>query len=67
MHATRDSIADIWGERADERMLEVPQQWVRRPLIRRDGSLQEASWDEAMSLIVERSKQGAPQALVVAA
>jgi anaerobic selenocysteine-containing dehydrogenase len=27
------------------------------PLIRRDGELVEASWDEAMSLVVERSKE----------
>ncbi|GAB3236919.1 nitrate reductase [Hymenobacter seoulensis] len=29
---------------------------LTKPLIRRDGVLQEASWDEAMSLIVQRSK-----------
>src|SRR5205085_10045833 len=29
---------------------------LRTPLIRRDGALQRASWDEAMSLIVERSR-----------
>src|SRR5438105_929563 len=29
---------------------------LRTPLIRRDGALQPASWDEAMSLIVERSR-----------
>jgi len=29
---------------------------LTRPLIRRQGKLEEASWDEAMNLIVERSK-----------
>jgi ferredoxin-nitrate reductase len=29
---------------------------LTRPLIRRDGALQEASWDDAMDLIVEKSK-----------
>jgi len=118
---TRDSIADIWGERTphfgewkvrtDERTLAEPERWVQSacvlcsygcaldigvrdnqivgvrgrgddrvnqgrlgpkglhgwiannsqdrlttPLIRRNGSLQSASWDEAMSLIVHRSK-----------
>jgi ferredoxin-nitrate reductase len=28
-----------------------------RPLVRRDGSLQEASWDEAMGVIAERSQE----------
>jgi ferredoxin-nitrate reductase len=30
---------------------------LSRPLIRRDGQLQEASWDEAMGLIVARSRE----------
>jgi anaerobic selenocysteine-containing dehydrogenase len=30
---------------------------LTKPLIRRNGELQEASWDEAMSLIVQRSKE----------
>ncbi|MFC4453884.1 nitrate reductase [Deinococcus sonorensis] len=30
---------------------------LTKPLIRRDGQLQEASWDEAMDLIVQKSKQ----------
>jgi anaerobic selenocysteine-containing dehydrogenase len=30
---------------------------LTRPLIKRDGSLQEASWDEAMGLVVQRSKE----------
>ncbi len=29
---------------------------LRRPLVRRDGELREASWDEAMGLVVERSE-----------
>ncbi|TSD67982.1 nitrate reductase [Inquilinus sp. KBS0705] len=123
MKQTRDSIADIWGERTpyfdeqwpervDERVTEEPDNWIQaacvlcsagcgldigvkdgkmvgvrgrsvdavnrgrlgpkglhgwiannskdrltRPLIRRDGELQEASWDEAMNLIVAKSKE----------
>jgi anaerobic selenocysteine-containing dehydrogenase len=122
MHETRDSIADIWGERTpyfgewsvrvDERTIAEPDQWVQsacvlcsngcgmdigvkdglivgvrgravdrinhgrlgpkglhgwiandsqerlnKPLIRRNGRLEEASWDEAMSLIVQRSQE----------
>jgi ferredoxin-nitrate reductase len=123
MKQTRDSIADIWGERTpyyneqwperlDERVTEEPDNWVQaacvlcsagcgidigvkegkivgvrgrtadavsrgrlgpkglhgwvannskdrltKPLIRRNGELQEASWDEAMNLIVRRSKE----------
>lgn len=118
---TRDSIANIWGDRTpgwgewtvrrDERTVAVPERWVQSacglcsmgcaldigvkdnkivgvrgrgidrvnhgrlgpkglhgwianssqtrlttPLIRRNGKLQLASWDEAMSLIVQRSK-----------
>ena len=30
---------------------------LTKPLIRRDGQLQEASWDEAMSLIVQKSRE----------
>src|SRR3954454_2950151 len=30
---------------------------LTRPLVRRDGELQEASWDEAMELIVMRSRE----------
>ncbi|PYE51866.1 molybdopterin oxidoreductase family protein [Deinococcus yavapaiensis] len=30
---------------------------LTRPLIRRDGRLQEATWDEAMELVVRRSKE----------
>jgi anaerobic selenocysteine-containing dehydrogenase len=30
---------------------------LTRPLIRRDGDLQDASWDDAMSLIVQRSRE----------
>ncbi len=30
---------------------------LKRPLIRRDGRLEEASWDEALALIVQRSKE----------
>jgi len=30
---------------------------LKQPLIRRDGSLQEATWDEAMGLLVQRSKE----------
>src|SRR3954453_5731245 len=30
---------------------------LTQPLVRRDGRLEPASWDEAMSLVVERSKQ----------
>src|SRR5947209_2726895 len=30
---------------------------LKRPLIRRDGHLREASWDEAMDLIVRRTKE----------
>jgi anaerobic selenocysteine-containing dehydrogenase len=33
---------------------------LTRPLIRRGGRLTDASWDEAMSLVVERSKQIPP-------
>jgi anaerobic selenocysteine-containing dehydrogenase len=29
---------------------------LTRPLVRRDGALREASWDEAMGLVVERSR-----------
>ena len=122
MYETRDSIADIWGERTpyfgewpvriDERTIAEPDQWVQsacvlcsngcgmdigvkdglivgvrgravdrinhgrlgpkglhawiandsqerltKPLIRRNGKLEEASWDEAMSLIVQRSQE----------
>jgi len=122
MYETRDSIADIWGdrtpyfgewrERIDERIIDEPDRWVQsacvlcsngcgldigvkdgfivgvrgrgvdrvnrgrlgpkglhswiandsgdrltKPLIRRNGQLQEASWDEAMALIVQKSKQ----------
>src|SRR3954454_19998197 len=118
---TRDSIADVWGERTpyagdwparvDERLLAEPERWVQsccvlcsngcaldvgvrdgrivgvrgraddrvnrgrlgpkglhgwvanhdegrltRPLIRRGGRLVEASWDEAMELVVRTSK-----------
>jgi anaerobic selenocysteine-containing dehydrogenase len=118
---TRDSIADIWGERtpydenwparADERTLEEPDRWVqsacvlcstgcaldigvkngrmvgvrgrpedrinqgrlgpkglhgweangsaerlKRPLIREGTRLREASWDEAMNLVAQRSQ-----------
>ncbi len=121
MHQTRDSIADVWGDRTphygdwpvrvDERTLEEPEQWVQstcvlcsngcgmdigvkdgrivgvrgravdivnrgrivgskglhgweannssdrltRPLIRRNAKLKEATWDNAMNLIVQRS------------
>lgn len=124
MGQTRDSIADIWGERrpyhgqgawperVDERTTETPERWVQsccvlcstgcaldigvtenrivgvrgravdrvnrgrlgpkglhgwiannsearltRPLIRRDGRLQEAGWDEAMEMVVRRAKE----------
>ncbi|MGI2905224.1 molybdopterin oxidoreductase family protein [Tolypothrix sp. VBCCA 56010] len=122
MRQTRDSIADIWGERTpyidnwsvrvDERTLEEPDSWIQsacvlcsngcgmdigvkdgrivgvrgravdavnqgrlgpkglhgweannspdrltEPLIRRSGKLEPASWDEAMGLIVGRSKE----------
>jgi anaerobic selenocysteine-containing dehydrogenase len=30
---------------------------LTRPLVRRDGTLQETSWDEAMDLVVRRSKE----------
>ena len=30
---------------------------LRRPLVRRDGELREATWDEAMGLVVERSRE----------
>jgi ferredoxin-nitrate reductase len=119
---TRDSIADVWGERTphvggewparvDERTLEEPERWAQsacvlcsngcamdigvrdgrivgvrgravdrvnrgrlgpkglhgwiannsrerltRPLLRRGGRLEEATWDEAMNLIVARSR-----------
>lgn len=121
MYQTRDSIADIWGdrtpyyddwpERIDERSIDTPERWVQSacvlcsngcgmdigvkdgkivgvrgrgvdrvnlgrlgpkglhawiandspdrlttPLIRRNGRLEAASWDEAMELIVERSQ-----------
>jgi len=121
MKETRDSIADIWGERQpyfgewsvriDERISEEPDKWVHsacvlcsngcgleigvkdnkivgvrgranspvsqgrlgpkglhswvannsddrltKPLIRRNGKLEEATWDEAMNLIVQKSK-----------
>lgn len=120
---TRDSIADIWGERlphirgewparVDERTLEAPEHWVQsacvlcstgcaldigvrggrivgvrgravdrvnkgrlgpkglhawianessdrltRPLVRRGSRFQEATWDEAMTLVVTRSRE----------
>src|SRR5512135_1374096 len=122
MQETRDSIADIWGERTpfegtwparvDERTTAEPERWVpsacvlcsngcgleigvrdgtmvgvrgragdrvnrgrlgpkglhgweanaspdrlTRPLVRRGGRLEGAGWDEAMGLVVERSKQ----------
>lgn len=122
MKQTRDSIADIWGERTpyvgdwparvDERIAEEPDHWVQsacvlcsngcgmdigvkdgrivgvrgravdavnhgrlgpkglhgwvannsedrltHPLIRRNGQLERASWDEAMDLIVRRSRE----------
>src|SRR4051812_23402165 len=121
MAETRDSIADVWGERTpyvgnwpvrvDERTTEPPERWVQsccvlcsngcgmdigvkdgrivgvrgravdavshgrlgpkglhcweansskdrltQPMIRKGGKLQEATWDEAMDLIVQRSK-----------
>ncbi|AKD55260.1 molybdopterin oxidoreductase [Spirosoma radiotolerans] len=121
MEQTRDSIADIWGDRTphygdwpvrvDQRVTTEPDHWVQsacvlcsngcgleigvkdgcivgvrgldrdpvnhgrlgpkglhgweanhspdrltKPLIRRDGKLEEASWEEAMNLIVERSR-----------
>ena len=122
MKETRDSIADVWGERtphlhnmwpvrADGRALEEPERWVQsacvlcsngcgldigvrggrivgvrgrevdrvnhgrlgpkglhgfeanhspdrltRPLVRREGKLVESDWEEAMGLIVERTK-----------
>jgi len=121
---SRDSIADIWGERSpyegedrwpvrvDQRTLDEPQRWVQsacvlcsngcgcdigvkdgrivgvrgraedvvnrgrlgpkglhgweannspdrltHPLVRRNGRLERASWDEAMTLIVEKTRQ----------
>src|SRR3954453_8222981 len=119
---SRDSIADIWGERTptdgswtarvEERVVEEPERWVQsccilcsngcaldigvkgnrivgvrgraidhvnrgrlgpkglhgwvaneskdrltRPLIRRGGELREATWDEAMDLVVRISKE----------
>lgn len=122
MRQTRDSIADIWGERTpyfgdwpvrvDERVIEEPDRWVQSacvlcsngcgmdigvkdgiivgvrgravdavnkgrlgpkglhgwiandsrerlttPLIRRNGCLEAATWDDAMNLIVQRSKE----------
>lgn len=122
MKQTRDSIANIWGERTpykgewpvriDERTTEEPDHWVQsacvlcsngcgmdigvkdgrivgvrgrdvdtvnkgrlgpkgmhgwvannskdrltKPLIRKNGKLREAGWDEAMNLIVEKSKE----------
>ncbi|MGE5660423.1 MAG: molybdopterin oxidoreductase family protein [Actinomycetota bacterium] len=122
MKKTRDSIADIWGERqpyfgdwpvrVDERTIEEPERWVQStcllcsngcgldigvkdgrivgvrgraidavnhgrlgpkglhgwianhsrdrlttPLIRRNGQLEPASWDEAMNSIVNRSQE----------
>ena len=122
MKETRDSIADIWGERkpyhgewpvrVDERVSEEPDKWVKsacvlcsngcgleigvkdgkivgvrgdakdrvnhgrlgpkglhgwvannskdrltKPLIRRNGKLEEATWDEAMNLIVQKSRE----------
>jgi anaerobic selenocysteine-containing dehydrogenase len=121
---SRDSIADIWGERTpylgednwpvrvDQRTLEEPERWVQsacvlcsngcgcdigvrdgrivgvrgraqdvvnrgrlgpkglhgweannspdrltRPLVRRNGTLQPASWDEAMQLIVDQAQR----------
>jgi ferredoxin-nitrate reductase len=123
MRETRDSIADVWGERTphlhnmwpvrkDERTVEEPERWVQsacvlcsngcgldigvrggrivgvrgreidrvnhgrlgpkglhgfeanhspdrltKPLIRREGRLVEASWEEAMNLVVGRTKE----------
>ncbi|MBC6989508.1 molybdopterin oxidoreductase family protein [Hymenobacter sp. BT491] len=122
MEETRDSIADIWGQRTgyegqwpvrvDEHIEETPDRWVQsacvlcsngcgidigvkdgrivgvrgraadrinhgrlgpkglhawvanhskdrltKPLIRRNGQLEEATWDEAMGLIVQKSKE----------
>jgi ferredoxin-nitrate reductase len=123
MKETRDSIADVWGERtphlhnmwsarADERTLEEPERWVqsacvlcsngcgldigvrggkivgvrgrevdrvnhgrlgpkglhgweanqsdarlKRPLVRREGEFVESTWEEAMDLIVRRTKE----------
>ena len=122
MKQTRDSIANIWGERTpykgewpvriDERITEEPDHWVQsacvlcsngcgmdigvkdgrivgvrgryvdivnkgrlgpkgmhgwvannskdrltKPLVRKNGKLREAGWDEAMNLIVEKSKE----------
>lgn len=122
MNETRDSIADVWGERTpyagkwpareDRRTTEEPERWVpsacvlcsngcgldigvrdgrivgvrgrasdrvnrgrlgpkglhgweanhspdrlTRPLVRRGGRLEEASWDEAMGLVVARSRE----------
>jgi anaerobic selenocysteine-containing dehydrogenase len=36
---------------------ESQQERLTKPLIRRNGRLEEASWDEAMNLIVQRSKE----------
>ena len=122
LHQSRDSIADIWGERApyygewpirvDERVSEMPDRWVQsacllcsngcgidigvkdgrmvgvrgraadrvnrgrlgpkglhcytvnqhhdrltHPLIRKGGQFMQASWDEAMDLIVRKTKE----------
>lgn len=121
MKQTRNSIADIWGERmphhgdwsvrVDEKLEEEPDNWVQsacvlcsngcaldigvkdgkivgvrgraadrvnlgrlgpkglhgwvanhkdrltKPLIRRNGNLEEATWEEAMRLIVQKSKE----------
>jgi hypothetical protein len=123
MGETRDSIADVWGERTphlhnmwsvrgDERTLEEPERWVQsacvlcsngcgldigvrggkivgvrgrevdrvnrgrlgpkglhgfeanhspdrltRPLVRRDGKLVESDWEEAMALVVSRTRE----------
>jgi len=123
MGETRDSIADVWGERSphlhnmwsvrrDERTSEEPERWVQsacvlcsngcgldigvrggkivgvrgrevdrvnhgrlgpkglhgfeanhspdrltKPLVRRDGTLVESDWEEAMSLVVRRTRE----------
>ena len=43
---------DLFGWQAN-----LSEDRLKRPLVRKNGELVEASWDEAMDLIVERSKQ----------
>ncbi|KAL2356312.1 hypothetical protein BJ546DRAFT_1059714 [Cryomyces antarcticus] len=57
-YQSRNSVEDIWGP-------QTPYEWTSinhkdrstDPLIRKHGKLERASWDEALDLIVEKTKE----------